>query len=116
VIAMPMSRVVGRFAEQAARILEAAEAAADAGQQTAMTVLLGPAGISLIADSDWALDSLREHHAAVEAYRVTHSGGEIRVEGSDGQRRCRLTAENSVRRMRLLLDSPVRYALVPQHF
>lgn len=73
------------FAENASRILDAAESA---GSSSDLTILLGADGIRLIADSDWPLDSLLWHHGAMSAYRVTRRRGSIRVEGRDGSRKC----------------------------
>jgi hypothetical protein len=76
---------VSRFAENAAEILNAAEAA---GSPSDLTILMGPDGIRMIADSDWPLDSLLWHHGATAAYRVSGAGNSIRVEGREGSRRC----------------------------
>jgi hypothetical protein len=108
---------VSRFAENAARVLEAAEAAAQAGvregvQATAMTILVSAReGIRLVADSEWGLEALRQHHAADEAYRVVHERGVVRVEGADGKRRCRMEAASPVRIARFLLDRPAAYRM-----
>src|SRR5689334_19132256 len=78
-------KVVSRFAQQAETILAAAESA---GSCSPMTILLGPAGIRMIADSDWPLDSLLWHHGASTAYRISESKDSIRVEARQGMRRC----------------------------
>jgi hypothetical protein len=76
---------VSRFAEHAQSILDAAESA---GACSDMTILLGPNGIRMIADSDWPLDSLLWHHGAETAYRVTERDGSVRVEGRERSRHC----------------------------
>ena len=68
-----------------------------------MTILMGPNGIRMIADSDWPLDSLLWHHGAHTAYRVTGNGGAVRVEGREGSRRCVLESASYARTARLLL-------------
>jgi hypothetical protein len=91
---------VSRFAEQAETILQAAESA---GECSPMTILIGPNGIRMIADSDWPLDSLLWHHGAETAYRVSERRGSIRVEGREGSRRCLLESKSSNQTARLLL-------------
>jgi hypothetical protein len=93
---------VSRFAEQAEQILSAAESA---GSCSDMTILLGPDGIRMIADSDWPLDSLLWHHGAQTAYRVKENRGVVRVEGREGSRRCLLESSDPARTARLLLGS-----------
>jgi len=91
---------VSRFAEQAESILAAAESA---GECSPMTILLGPGGVHMIADSDWPLDSLLWHHGAHTAYRVSERRGSIRVEGREGSRRCVLESTDQSRIARHLL-------------
>ena len=92
---------MSRFAEQAEKILAAAESA---GECSPMTILLGHQGIRMIADSDWPLDSLLWHHGAETAYRVTERRGSIRVEGREGSRRCLLESNSANSTARLLLN------------
>jgi hypothetical protein len=68
-----------------------------------MTILIGQNGIRMIADSDWPLESLLWHHGAQTAYRVSESGGSVRVEGREGSRRCVLESASHARTARLLL-------------
>ncbi len=93
---------VSRFTQQAESILAAAESA---GESSPMTILIGPDGIRMIADSDWPLDSLLLHHGARTAYRVTENRGQIRVEGREGVRRCVLESKSHSKIARLLLSS-----------
>lgn len=83
---------MGRFVEHAQEILEAAESA---GASSDLTILMGPEGIRMIADSDWPLDSLLLHHGAQSAYRVSGERGAVRVEGRDGSRRCVLESRRN---------------------
>lgn len=87
---------MSRFVEHAQEILDAAESA---GASSDLTILLGPEGIRMIADSDWPLDSLLLHHGARSAFRVSGNRGAVRVEGREGTRRCVLesTRESTVR-------------------
>jgi hypothetical protein len=91
---------VSRCADRAQSILEAAESG---GSCSAMSVLMGPAGIRLIADSDWPLDSLLSHHGANTAYRVTENRGALHVEGREGSLRCQLESVTPATTARLLL-------------
>jgi hypothetical protein len=68
-----------------------------------MTILIGPNGIRMIADSDWPLESLLWEHGAQTGYRVTGSGGAVRVEGREGSRRCVLESSSHAHTARLLL-------------
>jgi hypothetical protein len=91
---------VSRFIDHAQSILDAAESA---GSSSAMTILMGPTGIRMIADSDWPLDSLLSHHGANTAYRVTENRGAVRVEGREGSRRCVLESVSHAATARMLL-------------
>lgn len=91
---------VSLFAEHAAQILSAAESA---GSCSDMTILVGPDGIHMLADSDWPLDSLLRHHGARAAYRVSGRQGGIRVEGREGSRRCVLESAAPANIARLML-------------
>ena len=88
------------FARQAEEILNAAESA---GSCSDVTILLGPAGIRIVADSDWPLDSLLWHHGAQTAYRVKENHGIVRVEGREGSKHCVLESASPARTARLLL-------------
>jgi hypothetical protein len=91
---------VSRFVDHAHEILDAAESA---GSCTGMTILMGPNGIRMIADSDWPLDSLISHHGANTAYRVSQNQGAVRVEGREGSRRCVLESVSHAATARMLL-------------
>jgi len=92
---------VSRFAESAARILEAAESATSG---SSWSIVVGPQGIRMIADSDWPLDSLLWHHGAESVYRVTEHAGSIRVEGREGSRKCVLESASHAATARMLLS------------
>ena len=99
-------RGVSHLAEQARNILDAAESASRSGQVCSeMTILVGPEGIRMLADSDWPLDSLVRHHGAQSAYRVSQHAGSIRVEGREGTRRCVLESVSPAHTARLLLGA-----------
>ena len=74
-----------------------------------MTILISAGGgIRMIADSDWPLDSLQQHHGAEMAYRVSQSAIITRVEGRAGSRTCLFETEKPERAARALLHaSPV---------
>ena len=96
---------MSRFAEDAQNILDAAESA---GSPSDMTILLGPDGIRMIADSDWPLDSLLRHHGVQTAYRVSERRGSVRVEGRDGYtRRCVLESVNHSETARRMLNRAI---------
>ncbi len=101
-----------RFLDDAARILETAEAAERSGAEAAeVTILLGPAGMRLVAGFDGPLDRLRDMHGARTAYRVTRRGGRVRLEGCEPGRSCALESERPALAARLLLADFPRYDL-----
>lgn len=95
------------FAEHMQQIFDSAVAASQAGgSPSQMTILIGDDDrISMVADSDWPLDSLARERGAKSAYRVTGAGGSIRVEGRQGLRRCVMESEDPARTARLLLGA-----------
>ena len=100
---------MSRFWEDAGRLLEAAAEADAAGRTlTPMTVLISrEGGVTLVAASDWPLDSLALDRGARTAYRVTPERNTIRVEGREGMQRCRLEAGRSGAIVRHLLGRPL---------
>jgi hypothetical protein len=96
---------VSRFAQDAQSLLDAASAASSQGEECSeMTILIGrDGGIHMVANSDWPLDSLAREHGARSAYRVSGSGGAVRVEGREGGQRCVLESNSPARVARLLL-------------
>jgi hypothetical protein len=105
---------MNRFLDNASRIFEAAETVAGAGTPPSdMTILIGTGGgISLVADSDWPLDSLAMNTGAAMVYRVRQQDGKVLVEGKAGARTCRLETADSNLMARRLLANPVRAAFV----
>ena len=93
------------FLDHAREILEAAESASRHGQACSpMTILVGrEAGIRMIADSDWPLESLTRHHGAEMGYRVTERRGALHVEGRKGLRSCLLQSASPAQIFRQLL-------------
>ena len=75
---------------------------------TDFVILLGcESGIRMIADSDWSLEALQAEHGARTAYRVSMRANNIRVEGKENGRSCRLEAEAPARTAMLLLGSQI---------
>ena len=104
-------RIVSRFLDNAAQILDAAESAVQSGHApTDMTILItAEGGIRMLADSDWPLDSLQLHHGAKMAYRVSQSASVVRVEGRADSRTCLFETVKPERAARLLLNSSPSY-------
>ena len=99
---------VSLFAEHMHQILDGALAASQRGEaSTEMTILIGQDNaISMIADSDWPLDSLALDRGAKSIYRVSGAAdGSIRVEGREGARRCTLESASPAQTARLLLGA-----------
>jgi hypothetical protein len=93
------------------QILDAAESAVQSGHTpTDMTILISAeGGIHMVADSDWPLDSLKLHHGAKMAYRVSQSASVVRVEGRADSRTCLFETGKPERVARLLLNSSPNY-------
>lgn len=107
-------RIVSRFLENAANLLDAAESAVQSGNTPShLTILLGcEGGIRMIADSDWPLDSLQTHHGASMAYRVTQQHERVRVEGREGLRTCLVESPDPTRAARLILGAGAGHRLL----
>jgi len=107
---------VSRFADNAVRILEAAESAAESGHRPSeMTILITPeGGLRLLADSDWPLESLEAHHGAKMAYRVSQRDAIVRVEGRAGSRTCLFETVKPERAARFLLNHTPNYGMTPR--
>ena len=95
------------FANHASEILGAAESARASGfASSEMTILIGQDGaIHMVSRSDWPLESLAAHHGAKEAFRVSHQGGVVRVEGRAGARTCLMQSVPAAETARRLLGS-----------
>jgi hypothetical protein len=98
-----------RFLEDAASILTTAE---QAEGETGYTLLIGrEGGLELVAESDWPLERLAAERGAERAYRVTHAGGRVAVEGRQGARRCTVASEPMAAVARRMLGGPALYRL-----
>jgi len=102
---------VSRFVENAVRILDAAESNVRAGHTPSdMTILITPeGGIRLVANCDWPLESLKSHHGAKMAYRVSHNDAIVRVEGRADSRTCLFETAKPEWAARLLLNRSPNY-------
>jgi hypothetical protein len=106
---------VSRFEDNAVRILETAESASGIGHSLSeQTILISPTGgIRIVTDSDWSLESLRVHHGAQMAYRVSQQETSVRVQGRAGGKTCLFEAEKPERVARRLLGyEQRRYTLL----
>ena len=107
---------MGAFLDDAASILEAAEAVAESSNPSNVTILITPqGGIHMLSDSDWPLASLEAHHGARTAYRVSQASGHVTVEGRCGNQRCRLESEHPQAVARRLLAGPATSLLPCLH-
>jgi len=106
-------RNMSHFEQTAATIFEAAECASAAGHSSSeLTILVGAAGgISVVMDSGWSLESLQCDRGAKMAYRVSHNGGIVKVEGRAGSRTCLFEAKKTNKVARFLLSRPAEYDL-----
>ncbi len=103
------------FLAHAAEILETAQSCVHAGGTPSdLAILIGRGGeISIVADSDWPLESLRRERGAEMAYRVASAGGRVAVEARATGRACRLESESPAAVWRRLLnDAPLSVPLV----
>jgi hypothetical protein len=101
------------FLQNAASIYSAAEAAVASGQEvTAMTILVRSDGsVRMVADSDWPLESLRIHHGADMAYRVSKRERNVSVDGRTGSRNCRMESRETESAARRILGGAALYRL-----
>ncbi|MEO8025912.1 MAG: hypothetical protein ABI823_05545 [Bryobacteraceae bacterium] len=102
---------MGRFAENALRIFEAADDIGTAGEAAAMTILITPgASLRIISDTDWPLESLRADYGASMAYRVTRQDAKVRLEGCADHYTCQLDAPSPVS-LQALVSAIPQYTL-----
>lgn len=103
------------FLDNARNILDAAENVYFAtGSVEETTILIAPeGGIRVISGSDWSLESLRLHHGARMAYRVSQRDGRVQLEGRTGSRTCLFEAEKPDRAAGLLLANTRYYDVAP---
>ena len=78
------------FLDNARNILDAAENVYFLnGSVEETTILIAPEGsIRVVSGSDWSPESLRVHHGARMAYRVSQRDGRVQLEGRTGSRTC----------------------------
>lgn len=103
----------GAFLDNARSILATAENVFfSTGTLEETTILIAPEGtIRLVSESDWSLESLRVHHGALMAYRVSQRDGRVHVEGRAGSRTCLFEAEKPNGAALLLLANSRDYDL-----
>jgi len=104
------------FLNNARNILDAAENVYfSTGSLEEMSILIAPeGGIRLVSGSeDWSLESLRVHHGARMAYRVSQRDGRVQLEGRAGSRTCLFEAEKPNGAAGLLLANTRHYDLAP---
>ncbi len=108
---------MSQFIDNAARIFETAESTlVSAREFSDTTILISPTGgIRIVAGSDWPLRSLKEHHGAQMAYRVSRQETSVRVQGWAGGRTCLFETEKPQGAARRLLGPEQRlYTVQPQ--
>lgn len=80
------------FLQHAEEIFETASHAGN--EDCKLSILVGrDGGIQMLADSDWELERLREHHGAGQAYRVSRSSRHVQLEARAMGRQCWLRTE-----------------------
>lgn len=103
---------MSRFLEIARELLDAAEAISGAPGSGCgnWTVLVAPGGgVSMVAASDWPLESLLRERGAVQAFRVQQQGERLVVEGRAGTQACLLATERPNGAARALLPNQRLY-------
>jgi hypothetical protein len=108
---------VNGFIDNGARIFEAAQNVMNTGEMPSdYTIVMGAqGGITMIADSDWPLDSLLREHGAGMAYRVKPGKDRVSVDGQDGNSSCHFEAVSPAQAAVFMLNAmPVSYTLA-QH-
>ncbi len=104
------------FLDNARNILDAAENVYfSTGSLEETSILIAPeGGIRVVSGAeDWSLESLRVHHGARMAYRVSQRGGRVHLEGRAGSRTCLFEAEKPDVAAGLLLANTRHYELAP---
>jgi hypothetical protein len=81
-------KVVSSLRQNADELFEAAQQSAE---ECRVCILIGQDGaVRILPAAGWRLDSLRVHHGAAEAYRVTRAGGVVRLEARGQAESCLL--------------------------
>jgi len=68
----------------------------------------------MVAGSDWQLEALRLHHGAEAAYRISRSGGQLRLEARSAGESCLLQAEKPGPAWHTVVPDFPRYLTVSQ--
>jgi len=99
-------KTVSAFLRHAEEIFAAARTAGP--EDCDMAILVNrDGGIHMIAGADWSLEPMRLHYGASAAYRVSRTGGQVKLEARRANEGCTLVAERPVRAARLgLADFP----------
>jgi hypothetical protein len=103
---------VNGFIDNAAKIFEAAQNVMNTGETPSdYTIVMGAqGGITMIANSDWPLDSLLREHGAGMAYRVKPGTDRVSVDGVDGNSSCHFEAPLPAQTAYFMLNAmPVSY-------
>ena len=105
---------MGRFLDNAEKLLQAAESVREGGPvEPDWTILYVPEeGIRMIAGNDWPLESLQAHYGAGMVYRVQQQESTVKVEGRAGSRACLLESEKPKAAARRLLPERRDYLLI----
>ena len=106
---------VNGFLANATNIFEAAQNLMNSGERPSdYTIVMGAqGGVTMIADSDWPLDSLIRERGAGMAYRIKPGTDRVSVDGADGTSTCHFEAMSPMDKARFVLNSfPVSYSFV----
>jgi hypothetical protein len=83
---------VSAFLKDAEEIFETARQGG--AEDCELAILVGrDGGIHMLPASGWELETLRLHHGARAAYRVTRNGGGVRLEARSADEACLLQAK-----------------------
>ena len=102
---------MSRFLDNAERILEVAQAAADEPQDLAI-VIESRGGMRMLAAPDFPLEALLAQSGAAMAFRIKREAGNVRVEGRSANETCTLERRSPTRGARELLRDQPRYELL----
>jgi hypothetical protein len=106
--------VVSGFLDNAARILEVAQAASQASDDAQeISILIRPGGgLHVVTRAGWRLEALLAECGASTGYRVTRAGGTVRVEGKSQSDVCWLEKRPGRRAFAELLRDQPAYQVV----
>jgi hypothetical protein len=101
------------FLQHAQQLLDVARTDSSGENSDFALLVRHDGGIHMIMESELTLEAAALAAGAKTAYRVTRSGGGVRVTGSEGARRCQLEDQSGPARARtqpgfaLLRDQPL---------